>query len=92
MRDIVISVVWGLCIFLNFLSASINYQLDSSSTMIFNICMAIFCIAGLMIHVRAGGYYDAFNERITNQILDSQSNSGSKKEKEKKDQEDSQST
>ena len=80
MRDIVLTVVWGLCIFLNFLSASINYQLDSSSTMIFNICMAIFCIIGLMIHVQAGGYYDAFNERIANQILGSKSTTGSKKE------------
>lgn len=82
MKDIVLCVVWGLCIFLNFLSASINYQLDSSSTMIFNICMAIFCIVGLMIHVQAGRYYDAFNERITNQIFGSKSNSGSKEEKE----------
>ena len=89
MRDIIISVVWGLCIFLNFLSASINYQLDSSSTMIFNICMAIFCIVGLMIHVQAGRDYDAFNERITNQIFGPKSNSRSKKEKEAQDQEDS---
>jgi hypothetical protein len=54
--------------------------------------MAIFCIIGLMIHTQAGGYYDAFNERIANQIFGSKSTTGSKKEKETQSQEDGQST
>ena len=82
MKDNVITFIWGLSIFLNFLSASLNYQLDSSGSLIFNICMAIFCIYGLLLHLHAGGQYAALNERITNKIFGSKSYTGSKEEKE----------
>ena len=85
MKDIVVSFIWGLCIFLNFLSASLNYQLDSSSSVIFNIIMACFCIIGLMIHLEGGGYVGAFNDRITNQITSAISTARKKKEKEEKE-------
>jgi hypothetical protein len=89
MKHNVITLIWGLSIFLNFLSASINYELDSSSSLIFNICMAIFCTYGLLLHLHVGGQYEALNERITNKIFGPIRHYGSEKEKEKKDQENS---